>query len=65
MGEYAVFAAAATARRGPWSLTARIDNLFDIAGDSFAFGNPFSIRLGPQYTPLRPRTLSVSAGFEW
>ena len=65
MGEYAVFAAAATARRGPWSLTARIDNLFHIAGDSFAFGNPFSIRLGPQYTPLRPRTLSVSVGFEW
>ncbi|MGN6377119.1 MAG: TonB-dependent receptor domain-containing protein [Sphingomonas sp.] len=65
MGRYAVFAAAATARRGPWSLTARLDNLFDVAGDSFAFGNPFTIRSGPQYTPLRPRTLTLSIGFDW
>lgn len=65
MGQYALFAAAATAQRGPLSLTARLDNLFDIAGDSFAFGNPFSIRLGPQYTPLRPRTLTLSVGLEW
>lgn len=65
MGKYALFAAAATARRGHWSATARIDNLFDIAGDSFAFGNPFSIRQGAQYTPLMPRTVSVSVGFEW
>jgi outer membrane receptor protein involved in Fe transport len=65
MGQYAVVAAAATAQRGPLSVTARLDNLFDIAGDSFAFGNPFSIRLGPQYTPLRPRTLTLSIGFDW
>ncbi|WP_369412079.1 TonB-dependent receptor [Hephaestia mangrovi] len=65
MGDYAVFAAAATARKGPLSFTARIDNVFDIAGDSFAFGNPFSIRLGPQYTPLRPRSLSISAAIDW
>ena len=65
MGHYAVFAAALTARRAPWSVTARIDNVFDIAGDSFAFGNPFSIRLQPQYTPLQPRTLTVSIGYDW
>ncbi|TPG42869.1 TonB-dependent receptor [Sphingomonas koreensis] len=65
MGEYAVFALSSTATAGPWSVTARLDNLFDTAGDSFAFGNPFSIRDARQFTPLRPRTLIVSLGFDW
>jgi outer membrane receptor protein involved in Fe transport len=65
MGDYAVFAIGSSATVGRWSVTARLDNLFDAAGDSFAFGNPFSIRAGPQFTPLRPRTLVVSLRVDW
>ncbi|RIA45764.1 outer membrane receptor protein involved in Fe transport [Hephaestia caeni] len=65
MGDYALFAAGASATAGRWSLALRIDNLFDTAGDSFAFGNPFSIRDGPQYTPLTPRTVVTSLRFDW
>lgn len=65
MGDYAVFAAGASASSGRWSLALRVDNLFDTAGDSFAFGNPFSIRDGQQFTPLTPRTLVTSVRFAW
>lgn len=65
MGNYAVFALSSSATAGRWSATARLDNLFDTAGDSFAFGNPFSIRDGQQFTPLRPQTLIVSLGLDW
>jgi outer membrane receptor protein involved in Fe transport len=65
MGDYAVFALSSSATTGRWNATARLDNLFDAAGDSFAFGNPFSIRNAPQVTPLRPRTLIVSLGLDW
>ncbi|MGN6269220.1 MAG: TonB-dependent receptor domain-containing protein [Sphingomonas sp.] len=65
MGEYGVFALSASAAKGRWSVAARLDNLFDAAGDSFAFGNPFSIRNAPQFTPLRPRTLVLSVGLDW
>lgn len=65
MGDYAVFAAGASAAVDRWSLTLRVDNLFDTAGDSFAFGNPFSIRDRRQYTPLTPRTVVTSLRFDW
>ena len=66
MGNYTVYALNALMARGPFTLTARIDNLFDVKGDnSFAFGNPFSIRAAEQYTPLRPRTLTFSISRAW
>ncbi|WP_425424047.1 TonB-dependent receptor domain-containing protein [Sphingomonas sanxanigenens] len=65
MGNYAVVAARLTVSRGPWTVGATLDNALDLAGDSFAFGNPFSIREGPQYTPLRPRTLMLSIARRW
>jgi iron complex outermembrane receptor protein len=65
MGKYAVVAANSEMARDDWTLGIRIDNLFDVKGDSFAFGNPFSIRSGPQYTPLRPRTLTLSVARNW
>lgn len=51
--------------RSHWAATLSIDNIFDVRGDSFGFGNPFSIRLAPQYTPLRPRTLTMSIARRW
>lgn len=65
MEPYTVVAMDMGAVRGAWTLGLRIDNLFDIRGDSFAFGNPFSIRAGPQYTPLRPRAATVSLSRRW
>lgn len=60
MGSYALAQLGTTMRAGAWLLTFDIDNLFDARADSFAYGNPFSIRTRPQYTPLRPRTFSLS-----
>ena len=66
MGNYTMAAASALFTHGPVTLSARVDNLFDVMGDnSFAFGNPFSIRSGSQYTPLRPRTLTLSISRNW
>ena len=65
MAPYSVVTVDMSAARGPWTLGLHVDNLFDIRGDSFAFGNPFSIRAGPQYTPLRPRAATLSAAWRW
>lgn len=48
------------AGRGGLTLRAGIDNVLDERADTFAFGNPFSVRTVRQYTPLRPRTVSIS-----
>jgi outer membrane receptor protein involved in Fe transport len=58
-------AAAATARHGPWDIQLSASNLLDSRADTFAFGNPFSIRNGPQRTPRQPRTLSLQVGYGW
>jgi outer membrane receptor protein involved in Fe transport len=65
MGDYTTTSLAASASHGRLTLGARIDNVLDIQGDSFAFGNPFSIMRGSQYTPLRPRTVTLSITRSW
>ncbi len=65
MGEYSVVGAHGEMSHGPWTLGFRLDNLLDVKGDSFAFGNPFSIRAGPQFTPVRPRALTLSIARSW
>lgn len=65
MGNYTVASANAELSRAAWTLGVRMDNLLDVRGDSFAFGNPFSIRAARQYTPLRPRTLMLSVARSW
>ncbi len=51
----------ASAVRDRLTLRFDIDNLLDSSADTFALGNPFSVRTSRQYTPLRPRTVSLSA----
>ena len=51
--------------RNALTLGLRIDNALEVRGDSFAFGNPFSIRTTDQYVPLRPRTITISIGKAW
>lgn len=65
MGNYTTTSLAAFFTRNSLTIGARLDNLFDIQGDSFAFGNPFSIMQGQQYTPLRPRTFTFSISRAW
>ncbi|MBV1687949.1 TonB-dependent receptor [Novosphingobium sp. G106] len=65
MGNYLPVSASATIARDRLRLSVRLDNLFDIQGDTFAFGNQFSIMNSQQYTPLRPRTLTLSIARSW
>ncbi len=62
MGRYATGTVAAGVDIGRWKIEGFIDNPANTAGDTFAFGNPFSIRLVKQTTPLRPRTIGLSLG---
>lgn len=45
------------------SLFLDVDNLFDVRGNRFALGNPFTAMSGDQRTPLQPRTVRVGARF--
>lgn len=65
MDEYTVLGMHWELSRGPWTVGAALDNLLDVKGDSFAFGNPFSIRDRRQFTPIRPRTLTLSIARDW
>jgi len=57
MGGYATARAAMRLRSERLSIGLSVENLFDGAGDTFAYGNPFSLKLVRQSTPQRPRTI--------
>lgn len=65
MGGFAEADLTIAATRGRMRVALSIDNLFDARGDSFAFGNPFSVRTETQYTPTRPRTGTLSFGVDF
>ena len=44
---------------GHWGVSLDIDNITNVSGNRFAFGNPFGIKDRNQITPLRPRTMRV------
>jgi len=48
-----------------WALSLDATNLLNVSGNSFSYGNPFTVADGKQITPLRPLTirLGVRAGF--
>ncbi len=60
MGDYATGRLAAGLATPRWRTTLALDNPTNARGDTFAYGNPFSLRSTDQVTPLRPRTLSFS-----
>jgi hypothetical protein len=60
MGGYATGRLAVGLSAARWRATLALDNPTDARGDTFAYGNPFSLRSTDQVTPLRPRTLSLS-----
>ena len=43
-----------------WTLTLAITNPANSRGDTFAYGNPFTLRLTPQATPQRPATAAIT-----
>ena len=65
MGGYGDGRIAASLVDARWRATLAIDNPADAKGDTFAYGNPFTLRMARQTTPLRPRTLglTLSAAF--
>jgi outer membrane receptor protein involved in Fe transport len=65
MGGYADLSANMVLSKGVWTIGIKLDNLLDIQGDSFSFGNPFSIRKVPQFTPVRPRSVLFSFSRRW
>jgi iron complex outermembrane receptor protein len=60
MGGYATSRMAAALEAAPWTLIFAIENLTDARGNTFAYGNPFTLRTTEQVTPLRPRTASIT-----
>lgn len=48
---------------GAWRVILDVTNLLNTLGNSFSYGNPFSVGLGKQITPLRPRTLRLGVKF--
>jgi iron complex outermembrane receptor protein len=60
MGGYAELAFDTSLECGPVRYSLRLDNALGANGNSFAYGNPFSLGLTPQQTPPRPRTLWIS-----
>lgn len=59
MGDYWLADAGFSLAAGPWRSVLTIANLTDRRGNSFGFGNPFSLRQADQRTPAQPRTLSI------
>jgi outer membrane receptor protein involved in Fe transport len=58
-GNYLTTDAAARVDLGRFGISLNIANLTDIRGNSFAFGNPFTLSQGNQVTPLRPRSIRL------
>jgi len=61
-GNYLVADIGARLDLGKIGFSLNIANLTDVRGNSFAFGNPFTLAQGNQITPLRPRSLRI--GFD-
>ncbi|WP_372781112.1 TonB-dependent receptor [Phenylobacterium sp.] len=59
MGGYGSGRVAMALGAAAWRATAYVDNVADEAGNTFAYGNPFSRARATQATPLRPRTFGL------
>ena len=60
MGDYDSTRASLVLTGTGWKIDLSVENLGDSRGDTFSYGNPFTIRQQAQATPLRPRTISLS-----
>lgn len=62
MGDYGEVRLRAGLRSARLRASLFVDNLVDSRGDTFAYGNPFTIRTSAQPTPQRPRTVGLVLG---
>lgn len=60
-GEYAQVDMSTGLDFGKWRISLDATNLLNVTGNSFSYGNPFSVGLGRQITPVRPRTFRIAA----
>ena len=60
MGGYGVGRLAVTLTDPQWRAILALDNPDNARADTFAYGNPFTLRTERQTNPLRPRTLSLT-----
>ncbi len=65
MGDYATGRVAATLANDHWRVTLAADNPADVQGNTFAYGNPFTVRYRQQVTPLRPRTITLGVAVNY
>jgi outer membrane receptor protein involved in Fe transport len=59
MGDYTLGRLTGGVGYGEWRAAGFVDNVFGEVGDTFAYGNPFTLRHEKQITPLQPRTAGV------
>ncbi|UYY76067.1 TonB-dependent receptor domain-containing protein [Sphingomonas sp. R1] len=64
-GRYWTADAYATLRIGKAELSLTLANLTDRRANQFAYGNPFTLSLRDQLTPLRPRNLRIGITTGW
>ncbi len=64
-GRYWTADAFATVRLRGAELSVTVGNLTDRRANRFAFGNPFSLSLRDQLTPLRPRNIRIAVTKGW
>ncbi|MGN7997598.1 TonB-dependent receptor domain-containing protein [Sphingomonas sp. 22176] len=64
-GRYWTADAFAAMRIGKAELSVTLNNLTDRRANQFAFGNPFSLSLRDQLTPLRPRNVRIGITTGW
>lgn len=60
MGNYQLMNLRLGILRGHWQAIVFAENLTNDRGNTFAFGNPFSLPFERQITPPRPRTIGIS-----
>ena len=58
-GEYAEAGLSASLESKTWQFSLDAANLTNERGNSFSYGNPFTVFNGNQITPLRPRTVRL------
>jgi hypothetical protein len=58
-GDYATIDTGATLDQGLWRWSIAIANLLDGRGNSFGFGNPFTLATSNQTVPIRPRAITL------
>lgn len=60
MGDYIDARLAGSLVTDRWVLTLAVTNPANSRGDTFAYGNPFTLRTSPQVTPQRPATAELT-----